>query len=173
VTQNGCGGTLNISYGIQFENQPVAVDSLRNSSVYSVGGAKVNYTKCDGSKGSFLISAAYGTTDTFVNFRKGDFIDDNEAIKTTSYTVSDLASIDSITLPQFISVGGGVNIWGTEPEYWGGDFRNLSEKTPGTTYAYRCYASCISDNSLINARNTYTLNGNNLTIYLSFEEIYL
>ena len=173
VTQNGCGAKLNISYGIQFENQLVAVDSLLSTAVYSVGGAKVNYTKCDGSKGSFLISAAYGTTDTFVNFRKGDFIDGSEAKKTTSFTVSDLASIDSITLPQFISVGGGCNIWGTTETPWGGDFRNLSEKTPGTTYAYGCYASCITNDSLINARNTYTLNGNNLTIYLSFEEIVL
>jgi hypothetical protein len=82
-----------------------------------------------------------------------------------------LASIDSITLPQFISVGGGRNIWGTTEEPWGGDFRSESEKMPDMTYAYECYASCISSNSLINARNTYTINGNNLTIYLSFEEI--
>jgi hypothetical protein len=108
-----------------------------------------------------------------VNFRKGDFDSSGtEARKATSYTVSDLVSIDSITLPNYISVGQGVNIWGTAEEHWGGDFRNDSEKTPGTAYAYECYATCPSG-SYINARNTYSFDGNNLTIYLSFEDIFV
>lgn len=177
--QKPCGGKLMVVYSIEFESQPVVLDELIASSGYYVGGAKVNYTKCDGTSGVIDIATeVYRTITPYLDFKKEDF-NGNEYMATkvsSALTISDLSTIDSITLPNSVTIGGAVNRYLDRHFNWGGDYHNYETKEPDTPYVYECYESTCTYIKEIHARTDYSFeidgNGDNiLNIKFIFEDL--